>query len=606
MAYSIGEGTTMRKMLGGTVKYIIPRYQRKYIWNDKHWQDLWDDLTFISQNKNTDIQHFFSTFIFEKSGNVNGIDNFNVIDGQQRLSTVMVILSAICRTYIELGNQTQHSLIVQYLTAMDSMGKYIKISNDNTDLLGDIINSVLEYKEISKIDNVDITKYHSFSKDKKNIYKCYIYYLDKIKNLINGLSITEQLNILSKFTNTVLDMQIVQIIVDKEQEGYDIFEILNARGTPLAQHELLKNYIFKFYKPIGDIDKAKMLWTEIESLLTTKDHNNISNFIDHYTIHKYGKPDKINTVLRIIKEHNKKNNTKELLDDIYSKSKYYRWMVFPYDILSNDLIEDKKITENIYSILLYFSLKKQSQFRPLLISLFSIIHKSKINYDRLKQNESISKEELSIVNSEHKKLVNEINDAITYLLHFSLVELVIKKQQPKVFEQKIHDLAQNLENGEYTATDIKKLMPINITKDMFISSFCLLGYSNKVSLYDRNNTKCDIRQILRMYELYLQGTDELTIDNMTIEHILNDSKEDINSCYIGNLIPLAEVIQKDIKDERTLTKKLEFYKTSQFKTVKEFVQKYSTHKIWTAKKIQERSEALAEIFYNKIFKLNQS
>ena len=66
-----------------------------------------------------------------------------------------------------------------------------------------------------------------------------------------------------------------------------------------------------------------MLWTEIESLLTTKDHNNISNFIDHYTIHKYGKPDKINTVLRIIKEHNKKNNTKKLLDDIYSKSKYY-------------------------------------------------------------------------------------------------------------------------------------------------------------------------------------------------------------------------------------------------------------------------------------------
>lgn len=91
---------------------------------------------------------------------------------------------------------------------------------------------------------------------------------------------------------------------------------------------------------------------------------------------------------------------------------------------------------------------------------------------------------------------------------------------------------------------------------------------------------------------------------MTIEHILNDSKEDINSCYIGNLIPLAETIQKDIKDEKALMKKLEFYKTSQFRTVKEFVQKYSTHKIWTAKKIQERSVNLAETFYEKIFKLD--
>lgn len=167
MAYSIGEGTTIRKMLGGTVKYLIPRYQRKYIWNDKQWEDLWDDLFFIVKSENLDIQHFFSTFIFEKSGNIKGIDNFNVIDGQQRLSTIMVILSAICRKYIELKNNTQHSLIVQYLTATDSDGKYIKISNNNVDLLGEIIDSIIIFKDVEKLDPVNISRYHSFSSDKK-------------------------------------------------------------------------------------------------------------------------------------------------------------------------------------------------------------------------------------------------------------------------------------------------------------------------------------------------------------------------------------------------------------------------------------------------------
>ena len=605
MAYSIGEGTTIRKMLGGTVKYLIPRYQRKYIWNDKQWEDLWDDLFFIVKSENLNIQHFFSTFIFEKSGNIKGIDNFNVIDGQQRLSTVMVILSAICRKYIELKNNTQHSLIVQYLTATDSDGKYIKISNDNVDLLGEIIDSIIIFKDVEKLDPVNISRYHSFSSDKKNIYKCYLYYLDKIEKLTNGKSDEEKLNILSKFTNAILDMQIVQIIVDKEQEGYDIFEILNARGTPLAQHELLKNYIFKFYKPIGDIDKAKTLWAEIESLLTIKDNSNISSYIDHYTIHKYGKPDKINTVLRIIKKHNEKNNTKEILDDIYNKAKYYRWLISPYDILDNDLLGDKKITENIYSILLYFVLKKQSQFRPLLISLFSVINKSKIDYETKEKREEF-KDDIHELKRKHKELVTGVNSAITYLLHFSLVELVIKKQQPKIFEQTIHDIAQKIENGVYNVFDIPKLMPIKITKDMFISSFCLLGYSNKVPLYDRTNTLHDIRQIMRMYELYLQGTDELTIDNFTIEHILNDSKENINSCYIGNLLPLAESIQKEIGDEKVFNKKLVHYKTSQFKTVEEFVKEYSAHTVWNEKKIQKRSKDLAEIFYEKIFKLNQN
>ncbi|MCH5159912.1 MAG: DUF262 domain-containing protein [Clostridiales bacterium] len=609
MAYTIGDGRSIKSLLGGTVKYIIPRYQRRYIWNDKHWQDLLDDLIFVYENKqnNSSLQHFFSTFIFETTSSDSTIDSYYIIDGQQRLSTVMVILSVICRLCIERENSTQHTLFSQYVSASDATGKYIKIVNDNADLLGEIIQSNYEYTTIDNLEKIDIQKYHSYSNEEKNIYKCYEFFYENIKSLIKDNSKQNEINNLIQFANCLLEMQVVQIIVDKEQEGYDIFEILNARGTPLAQHELLKNYIYKFYKPVGDIDNAKQMWCAMEKHLTIKNNCYLPNFIVHYAIHKYEKPDKTNTLLRIIKKANQKNNTKSILSDLYEKSMYYKYIVNPHDILESDLFDQKDIRENIYSILLYFSLKNQSQYRPLLLSLFSQVKQYKEKYyDSEMQYSSgkVEKEELTRYKNLYRECQKDVNEAFTYLLHFLLVETVIKKEQPKTFEQTVHELAASIENNTKTVKSIRDELKISITKDMFVSSFCLLGYSNKVDIYKRSKTKYDVRQLLRMYELHLQGTDELTIDNMTIEHISNDSKENINTCYIGNLLPLAESIQKDIGLETSLKGKLPFYKKSKFATVKQFVDKYGAHSTWNNKKIDERSRYIAEIFYNEIFNLN--
>lgn len=609
MAYSVSDLATIKKILGGTVKYIIPRYQRKYVWNDKHWQDLFDDLLFVynSRGGNPEADHFFSTFIFEKKGNQWGIDCFNVIDGQQRLSTSMVIISAICRLLIERRGETQHRLLSQYLSAVDANGPYIKITNENADLLGEIIEENYRYKEADQLSPMNIKRYHSVSNDEKNIYKCYLFFYGKISELVRAETAAQEIENLNVFADCLLNMQVVQIIVDKEQEGYDIFEILNARGTPLAQHELLKNYIFKFYKPIGDIDNAKRTWSEIDGCLTIDNRNYLPIYIDHYTIHKYEKPDKVNTVLRIIKKANAKNNTKELLQDIYDKSLYYSWMVDPYKILSNTLFDDKKITENLFSIFLYFSLKTQSQFRPLILSLLARV---KLCLDRYEAERELfeagesSSEKAAFRKKEYRDCEKEVNRAITYLLHFSMIELVIKKQQPKEFEGRIHDLAKNIENGVYPVTKVFEILSVNITYDMFVKGFSLLGYSNKNEMYQRKKTGFDIRQLLRMYELHLRGTDELTIDNMTIEHVMNDSAHDVQSCYIGNLLPLAESVQRDIGEETEFTKKLPYYRDSEFETVKQFVKNYGSLDSWEKEQIEKRTLEIAEVFYKEIFHLS--
>ncbi len=601
MAYEVGNGTTIRKLLGGTVKYTIPRYQRKYVWTDKHWQDLFDDLLFVYNLDAADTKHFFSTFILEKLGNTGGIDCFSVIDGQQRLSTVMAMLSAVCRLLIEQGAKDRHSLLVQYLSATDEYGKYIKISNENIDLLGEIIGDNMEFISARELRPLGVKAYHTYTSEQKNIYKCYEFYYGKIKELIRSDAPEKETEKVMRFANCLLDMQIVQIIVDREQEGYDIFEILNARGTPLAQHELLKNYIFKFYKPIGDIDIAKQKWASIESLLTAKSQSALSNFIDHYTIHKYGKADKVNTVLRVIKKANSKNNTKEILEDLYRKSRFYKWIISPSDFRGNDLFDRRETTDGIYSILVYFDLKKQSQFRPLILSLFSRLEALKLACEEGTENA----EEKARRKAAYRDYESEVEKAMTHLLHMSLIELVIKKQQPKIFENRVHELARNIESGAYGIEKIYDILKISITYDMFVNSFCVLGYSNKMEIYDREKTKTDIRQFLRMYELYKQGTDELTIDKMTVEHILNDSATEEHACYIGNLLPLAESIQRKIDGEPEFVKKVPLYRESSFETVKEFLSKYGNNTQWNESFIKNRSRELANTFYYNIFKLER-
>lgn len=599
MAYEVGNGTTIRQLLGGTVKYTVPRYQRKYVWTDKHWQDLFEDLLFVYNLEAGDVKHFFSTFILEKLGNEGGIDCFSVIDGQQRISTVSAMLSAVCRLLIERGAQARHSMLVQYLSATDERGKYIKIGNENVDLLGEIIGDNIEFISANELRPLGTKAYHTYSAEQKNIYKCYMFFYDKIRKLIRSDRTESEIEKLMKFSNCLLDMQIVQIIVDKEQEGYDIFEILNARGTPLAQHELLKNYIFKYYKPIGDIDIAKQKWANIESLLTAKSQSALSNFIDHYTVHKYGKADRINTVLRVIKKANSTNNTKEILEDLYRKSRFYKWIISPVDFRDNDLFDKIEFTSNIYSILVYFDLKKQSQFRPLILSLFSRLDE----YRLASETGAEDPEQAARLKREYRDYEKKVDAAMTHLLDMSIIELVIKKQQPKVFENKVHELARNIESGACEIDKIYETLKISITYDMFVSSFCVLGYSNKTELYNRDRTKTDIRQLLRMYELYRQGTDELTMDKMTIEHIMNDSENDIHSCYIGNLLPLADSIQRKIDGKPEFDKKVPFYRESSFETVKEFLNNYGDVGQWNENLIKNRSRELANTFYYNIFKL---
>ena len=72
---------------------------------------------------------------------------------------------------------------------------------------------------------------------------------------------------LSRIKDKILALDVIEILATNQQESYNIFEILNARGVDLQQHELIKNYILKYIQPRSDIDRAKIQWDKLEDLL---------------------------------------------------------------------------------------------------------------------------------------------------------------------------------------------------------------------------------------------------------------------------------------------------------------------------------------------------
>ena len=78
--------------------FDIPRNQRRYVWKKPHWQDLYEDIVFsITETK----PHFVGSIVLEGEGKKDGLSYYTIIDGQQRLTTITIVLLAIMKHFHE-------------------------------------------------------------------------------------------------------------------------------------------------------------------------------------------------------------------------------------------------------------------------------------------------------------------------------------------------------------------------------------------------------------------------------------------------------------------------------------------------------------------------
>ena len=254
--------------------YVIPKYQREYTWSTQHWKDLYDD---ISEN---DLGYFIGSIIcIDNSVNAYEATPLEVVDGQQRLTTLSILLAAI---YVKL-RQYKDQLDEDDEDELPSMRKSLRCSDAPHELIlvpqiqGSNLSDYLAVMAEAGI--IKSAKKENYWGNRK-IARCYKYFLSRLDQDLEKSD--SPANTLLQIKKKVSKAVLVKIEVANHAEAYTLFESLNNRGTPLTAIDLMKNVILARAERAGlKCEDCFNRWQELLGYLTG-DYSTQERFFRQY------------------------------------------------------------------------------------------------------------------------------------------------------------------------------------------------------------------------------------------------------------------------------------------------------------------------------------
>ena len=278
-------------MEGRRKRFVIPVYQRNYNWKKEQCKQLFDDL--VALNRNGKSSHFFGSIV---SVNENSKE-FTIIDGQQRLTTVSLIMIAMIKS-VENGvfnsegdKKICENIKQDYIVAVDDDVNKLRLHpyNDDKDAFSRIV-----------FDTED--KYNEAS----NVTVNFRYFFDR---LVNDREIS-----LSDLIDAIEKLQIISIEL-KPDQGDDpqlIFESLNSTGLALTESDKIRNYILMGLKPDEQERLYRNYWYQIERLSKEK----LDDFIFNFLLISSGQKVKMGDIYKDFKIFAKGKDSEDLLSEM--------------------------------------------------------------------------------------------------------------------------------------------------------------------------------------------------------------------------------------------------------------------------------------------------
>ena len=220
--------------------YDIPRYQREYTWNQRDWANLYDDIT---QN---DAGYFLGSFIVV-NGTVNSkMDtiHYEVIDGQQRLTTLSLLLAALYTRIMEHKDSIDDDMMLDDIRPLRNR-LILKSDKSMTRVIPQVQNHNLEdYRWILK-EHIGLDAVIQKPKflGLRKMSKAFNYFYDRLGEDVEGRDGIECVRCFLDICRLVCSAVVVQITVDSHADAYTLFASLNNRGVPLSAVDLIKNML---------------------------------------------------------------------------------------------------------------------------------------------------------------------------------------------------------------------------------------------------------------------------------------------------------------------------------------------------------------------------
>ncbi len=234
----------LMSFLSGSSQYIIPFFQRSYVWKIDNWAELWENINEeyneLKKNPNTTSEHFIGTIIIKQliSPQV-GETEYELIDGQQRLTTICLLLKAF--QDVAKDNAAKR-WINKFLNFEDSYGnEKIRISHSKVDK-EHFQNIIQDKKNNTKLwENFKDYPIEDFEKkiERENkIIGAYLYFRKCIESDCNIKDVRSYINII------IERLPVIHMALNAEDDVQQIFDTINSLGVKLTTAELLKNYLY--------------------------------------------------------------------------------------------------------------------------------------------------------------------------------------------------------------------------------------------------------------------------------------------------------------------------------------------------------------------------
>ncbi|XGW00104.1 MAG: DUF262 domain-containing protein [Leptolyngbya sp. BL-A-14] len=548
--------------------FKIPRFQRPYSWTEEEVNDFWKDVL------TEEHEHYFigSMVVYQTEK-----PYYGVVDGQQRLTTITLILAAIRNAFLDYGEINLARGIHNYIEKanIDNVNEFILNAETSFPYFQNNIQSFQTETIDCLVGSEELNLKTAFEVINKSLYSV----VPKIsetgaQDILMNERKSEVVERLKEIRNKILSLKLVFIQLDNEDDAYLIFETLNTRGRELTTSDLVKNLLLKKLKAMNaSLDHSKIIWNKILERFDNYGAEGImESFLYHHWLSKHGDTTQQKLFGEVKKHIDSTNKARSLLFELQENADYYVSLVSPDNYPWNR--EESEIKECLQALQL-FNVKQQT---PMILSLVRAYREKKLSLRALRQI-------LLKIESFHF-----IFNAITSQRSSGSIASLYSKHAQDLSETDSPDKIQSINTS--LARKLKSKLP---AFDEFEVGFSSLTFTKNKTRY-----KKVIQYILSRF--MGKNINGLPIDYnyISIEHLLPQSKgnEDVVGS-IGNLILVdRETNSVGLRD-------FEFSEKISILTSKNYPIDPALLKVnqWTEAEIKERTKHMASKAYYEVWNI---
>lgn len=537
-----------QEIFGNDAKYTVPKFQRDYAWDIEQWEDLWTDLENLADDKG---HHYMGYIVLQKKRD----NEFEIIDGQQRLITISLII---------VSGMKKIKALIEKKVDVEANQKRLDVFFDR--LIGELnpvslkVNSKIvlnrnnqkHFKDICS--NMEVLNLRVLSKTNHQLNAAFKFFASKDMGN-DGAEIAQFIETLTK------NLFFTKIVVQDSLNAYKVFETLNARGVQLSIPDLLKNHIFSVITKNNDVQDAQLndLDEDWATIVTQLGDKKFSDFVRYHYLFQHELTTKKNLFKSIREKYVTKKDAYAYLESLVKYASIYTALLNPFDEWWNKQKGDYKEARHYLVGLNLFGIKQPMQILMIAFSKFD---------------------------------AKEFILTLKYIYVLSIRYNIILHSLPSKQEKKYNQIAINIFKETYKrAGHIKNSATF---KELYPNDSELKNKFEYFKMENRSSNK-KIRFLLTDIENHLGHA--LSYENTTLEHICPNNPEqtwhqefgegiqDISN-RLGNLILLK---QNDLKTKSFDDKKKAYLKTN-FKLAK----KVAGYENWDLATLNRYQEWLAE------------